>query len=154
MLIPSNYFMKKIFFLLFLGFYPIFLLAQKEDSSTTKNVAFTIIDQPPIYPGCEKLGKNLQKLCLQNQIKKFVNKNFNIGIAAKLGLKPGIKRVYVQFTINKHGAIRNVKAKGPHKELEKEGVRVIKLLPKMVSGKLKGKSVGVNYTIPITLLIE
>ena len=146
--------MKKFLFLLFLGLYSMSLLAQKEDSSPTENVAFAIVDQSPIFPGCEKVSENLQKLCLQNQIKNYVNKNFNVGIAAKLGLKPGLKRVYVRFTINKHGVVRNIKARGPHKKLEKEGIRVIKKLPKMIPGKLKGKSVGVNYTIPISLLVE
>ncbi len=154
MLVLGNYCMKKFLFLFFLGLYSMSLLAQKEDASPAKNVDFVIIDQPPIFPGCEKVAKNLQKLCLQNQIKNYVNKNFNVGIAAKLGLKPGLKRVYVRFTINKHGVIRDIKASGPHKKLEKEGIRVIKKLPKMIPGKLKGKTVDVNYTIPISLLVE
>ncbi len=165
--------MRKYIFFLFFAFFPLFLpaqekgsnkiqkldsiketITQKKDSAKTDFVPFAIIEQPPIFPGCEKLNKNLQKLCLQNQIKNYVSKNYNLKIVKKLHLKPGIKRIYVRFKIDKKGYIKEVAARGPHKKLEKEGIRVIKSLPKMIPGKQKNKNVGVKYTLPITFYVE
>ena len=93
-------------------------------------------------------------MCMQNQIKKHVAANFNVGLANELGLSSGKKNVYVIFKIDKNGDVVDLRARGPHKRLEMEAMRVVKLLPKMVPGKLQGKPVGVKYTLPITLLIE
>ncbi len=119
-----------------------------------EDVPFAIIEDAPIFPGCEKLDKNLRKMCLQNQIKKHVAINFNTGLANELGLDPGKKRVYVIFKIDKNGNVVDLKARGPHKRLEMEAMRVVKLLPKMIPGKHRGKNVGVKYTLPITFLVE
>ncbi len=147
--------MKKITFSLLLMMSSFILVAQEKDSIySSSDVAFAIIDQAPIFPGCEKLDKNLQKLCLQNQIKLHVNKKFNSGIAAGLDLKPGKIKIYVMFKIDKNGYVTGIRARGPHVELENEAVRTIELLPNMIPGKQKGKNVGVKYTLPITLLVE
>ena len=131
-----------------------FVDAQEKDSIPSDNVPFAIIDQAPIFPGCEKLDKDLQKLCLQNQIKKHVAKSFNTKIVRRLNLEPGKKKVYVQFKISKEGFIVDVRARGPHKEIEMEGIRVVESLPNMIPGKQKGRNVGVKYTLPITFLVE
>jgi len=71
-----------------------------------------------------------------------------------LNLSPGNKQVYASFTLNKHGNIENIKVRAPHKELAKEVVRVIKLLPQMTPGKQRGRPVNVKYTLPVTFHIE
>jgi len=119
-----------------------------------EDIPFAVIEDVPIFPGCEKLDKNLQKMCLQNQIKKHVAANFNTDLANELGLDAGKKKVYVVFKIDKNGEVVDLRARGPHKRLEMEAMRVVKLLPKMIPGKLRGKNVGVKYTLPITLLVE
>jgi len=147
--------MKKITFSLLLMMSSFILVAQEKDSiQSSDDVTFAIIDQAPIFPGCEKLEKKLQKLCLQNQIKKYVNKKFKVRIATKLKLQPGVKKIYVQFKIDKNGNITDVRARGPHKKLEKEAIRVIKSLPSMIPGKNNNRTVGVKYTLPITLFVE
>ena len=69
-------------------------------------------------------------------------------------MPPGRKRVFVMFKIDKTGKITDVRARGPHVRLEKEAVRVVTLLPQMTPGKQRGRSVGVKYTLPITLIVE
>ena len=117
-----------------------------------KDVPFAIIEEAPIYPGC-KGNKQVLKECLQEKINKHVLKYFNSEIAQELGLKAGKKKVYVQFKIDKTGEIVNIRARGPHSRLEKEAIRVVKLLPKMTPGKQRTKPVGVSYTLPITLVV-
>lgn len=124
-----------------------------EEEFVEKDVPFAIIEVPPIYPGC-KGTKAEKKKCMVEKITKHVSKHFNTGLAQDLGLSPGKKKVYVQFKISKTGEITNVRARGPHKRLEKEGVRVVKLLPSMTPGKQRSRPVGVSYTLPITLIVQ
>lgn len=124
-----------------------------EEEDVVEDVPFAIIEDAPVYPGC-KGTKKQKKICLQDKIRKLVNKKFNTGLAGDLGLDPGKKKVYVQFKISKTGNITDVRARGPHARLEKEAIRVVKLLPKMIPGKQRGRPVGVKYTLPITLLVE
>ncbi len=124
-----------------------------EEEEVLEDVPFAIIEDAPVFPGC-KGTKAQKKQCLQEKIKKHVNRKYNTGLAGDLGLDPGKKRVYVQFKISKTGAITDVRARGPHKRLEKEAIRVVNLLPKMIPGKQRGRPVGVKYTLPVTLLVE
>ena len=124
-----------------------------EEEAVAEDVPFAIIEDAPVYPGC-KGTKAQKKQCLQDKIKKHVNRKYNTGLAGDLGLDPGKKKVYVQFKIDKTGAITDVRARGPHARLEKEAKRVVNLLPKMIPGKQRGRAVGVKYTLPITLLVE
>jgi len=123
-----------------------------EEEIIDMEIPFAIIEEAPVFPGCT--GTKAQKRnCFQIKIKEHVNKNFKTSLAQDLGLDPGKKKVYVQFKIDKKGNIVNVKARGPHKRLEKEAIRVVKLLPKMTPGKQRTRPVQVSYTLPITLII-
>ncbi|EMY81266.1 energy transducer TonB [Psychroflexus gondwanensis] len=118
------------------------------------DVPFAVIESVPIFPGCEGLNTNDErKNCMSQKISKFVNKNFDTGLAADLGLS-GINRVYVQFKIDKKGNIVNVAARAPHPRLQSEGERVIKKLPKMKPGQQRGQNVGVLYSLPITFKVQ
>ena len=76
-------------------------------------------------------------------------------MAQDIGLSSGsIQRIFVMFKIEKNGDIVDVRARAPHKTLEKEAIRVIGKLPKMVPGKQRNKPVGVKYSLPITFKIE
>ncbi|MEN8185734.1 MAG: energy transducer TonB [Bacteroidota bacterium] len=124
-----------------------------EEEEVLEDVPFAIIEDVPVYPGCK--GTNDQKRkCLQEKIQKHVSKKFNTDLANELGLSPGKKRVYVQFKISKTGKITDIRARGPHKRLEKEAVKVVSSLPDMTPGKQRGRAVGVKYTLPITLVVE
>jgi len=124
-----------------------------EDEEMIDDVPFAIIENVPVYPGCK--GTNAQKKkCMVEKITKHVGRKYNTGLASDLGLSPGKKRVYVQFKIDKTGKITDVRARGPHKRLEKEAIRVVTLLPDMTPGKQRGRPVGVKYTLPITLVVE
>jgi len=124
-----------------------------EEEEVMEDVPFAIIEDAPVFPGC-KGSKAEKKKCLQAKIRKHVTKKYNVDLANELGLDPGKKKVYVIFKISKTGAITDVRARGPHARLEKEAARVVKLLPKMIPGKQRGRAVGVKYTLPITLLVE
>ncbi|WOD44639.1 energy transducer TonB [Hwangdonia lutea] len=111
-------------------------------------VPFAVIDQVPIYPGCEDLTSEEQKKCISENISKHVQRNFNTGLANTLGLT-GRQRINVIFKIDTEGQIKGIRSRAPHPDLEAEAIRVIKTLPKMIPGKQKGKAVTVPYSLPI-----
>ncbi len=117
------------------------------------SIPFGIIDEVPIYPGCEGTKEEV-RLCLQEKITQHVNKNFNSDLATELKLESGVKRIFVMFKIDKEGNIAEVQARAPHQSLADEAIRVVNLLPKMAPGKQKGKNVGVKYSLPIAFKVE
>ena len=113
------------------------------------NVPFAVIENVPIYPGCENLSNNQERRnCLSLKVQGFVQQKFNSDLAGDLGLE-GRQRIFVQFRIDHNGKVVEVKARAPHPRLEVEAVRVVSSLPDMIPGKQRGKPVGVQYALPI-----
>jgi hypothetical protein len=127
----------------------------KTDDSTViddGSIPFSIIENVPVFPGCEGTEEEL-KACFQENITNHVAKNFNSALAKNLGLKSGVKRIFVMFKIDKEGNIVEVMARAPHKSLQEEAIRVVQSLPKMEPGKQQGAAVGVKYSLPIAFKV-
>ena len=123
-----------------------------EDDFEDVDVPFAVIEDVPIYPGCENVPKSQRRACFQEQINKHIRKNFRYPeIAQEMGIQG---RVYVQFVIAKDGSITSVRMRGPDKNLEKEAARIISKLPKMTPGKQRGRAVRVPFSIPITFRLQ
>jgi protein TonB len=104
-------------------------------------VPFAIIENIPVFPGCEKVSKKRQRDCFQEKINKHIRKNFRYPeIAQEMGIQG---RVYVSFIIGVDGRVIMVQPRGPDKNLEKEARRIIENLPQMIPGKQRGKAVRV-----------
>lgn len=124
-------------------------VSYEEPEETIEDVPFAVIENVPIYPGCEKQkGNEAKRKCMSEKIQAFVNKNFNNGLGADLGLT-GLNRIYVRFKIDSKGNIVDIGARGPHPKLESEAERVVQMLPKMTPGNQRDKPVGVLYALPI-----
>ena len=123
-----------------------------EDDFEDVDVPFAVIEDVPIYPGCEKVAKSKRRECFQEKINKHIRKNFRYPeIAQEMGIQG---RVYVNFVISKDGSITNVRMRGPDKNLEKEAARIISKLPNMTPGKQRGRPVRVPFSIPITFRLQ
>ena len=116
-------------------------------------VSFAVIENVPIFPGCDKGNNAAKKKCMSQEITKFVQRKFNTGLAGDLGLS-GRQRISVIFKIDKSGSVVGVRARAPHPRLEKEATRVINLLPDMKPGKQRGKAVIVSYSLPIIFQVQ
>lgn len=115
-------------------------------------VPFAIIQDVPVYPGCEKVKKSQRRACFQKKIMEHVSKNFSY---PKVALDMGIGgRVFVIFVIDEDGKISKIKTRGPDNSLEKEAHRIVSLLPKMTPGKQRGKPVGVPFSLPINFKLQ
>ena len=116
-------------------------------------VPFAVIENVPIFPGCDKGNNERKRQCMSEKIAKFVQRKFNTELAGDLGLT-GRQRISVIFKIDKTGSVTGVRARAPHPRLEKEAQRVINLLPKMKPGKQRGKAVIVPYSLPIIFQVQ
>ncbi len=123
----------------------------EEDEEIT--VPFAIIENVPIFPGCESATNNEErKLCFQKMIQEHINKEFTYPPSA---LELGIQgRVFVQFLIDSKGYIGGIRMRGPDRTLEKEAERIVATLPRMTPGKQRGRAVSVPYSIPINFVIQ
>ena len=123
-----------------------------EDEFEDIDVPFAVIEDVPIFPGCESVAKSQRRACFQEQMNKHIRKNFRYpDIAQEMGIQG---RVYVNFIIAKDGSITNIRMRGPDKNLENEAARIIGRLPKMTPGKQRGRAVRVPFSIPITFRLQ
>ena len=123
-----------------------------EEDDLDVDVPFAVIEDVPIFPGCENVSKEERRNCFQKQINKHIKRNFRYPeIAQELGIQG---RVFVNFIIGKDGSITNIKMRGPDKNLEKEAKRIISKLPKMTPGKQRGRPVRVPFSIPIIFRLQ
>jgi len=114
-------------------------------------IPFAIIEDVPVFPGCENVSKAQKRACFEEKMQHHVANNFKY---PELALEMGIYgRVFVMFTIDRDGSITRIKTRGPDKILEKEAERIIKTLPKMIPGKQRGKPVPVPFSLPINFVV-
>ena len=119
-------------------------------SGNGEDVPFAVIEEVPIFPGCEDASD--PRACFQEKMQRHISKNFRYPEEAQ---KQGIQgRVSVMFTIDEQGNITDIRKRGPDKLLEDEAVRIIEKLPKMQPGQSKGKAVRVPFSIPITFKLQ
>jgi bla regulator protein BlaR1 len=121
-----------------------------EIQEITESVSFIKIEKGPTFPGCDIGDKD----CFSKNVQKHFSRNFNSKLPNSLGLSAGKKRVFIGFKVDVNGGVVDVKVRAPHPKLKAEVLRVMKTLPKMLPGQIKGENVAVNYTIPFTLLID
>ncbi|MBT2163593.1 energy transducer TonB [Zobellia laminariae] len=122
---------------------------EEEDVS----VPFAIIENVPVFPGCESMVTNAdKKACFQKMIQEHVKKEFTYPAGA---LELHIQgKVFVYFVIDQKGFITGIKTRGPDKSLEQEASRIVAALPKMQPGRQRGNNVKVPYSIPINFKME
>jgi protein TonB len=133
--------MKKLVFfsLFFLTFLGHATFAQKTEN--TEEEIFTVVEQPPIFPGgMQALGKYLSD---------------NLKYPKKAARKNKQGTVYVNFVVNRVGEIVDIKVlKGIGFGLDEEAMRVVKNMPTWVPGTQGGKTVSVRYNLPIKFLLN
>lgn len=84
---------------------------------------------------------------------KFLQKNQKYPASAR---RMGIEgKVFVKFIVDKEGAISNIEImKGINADLDKEAIRLIKLMPPWKPGKQNGRSVKSQFVLPINFKLE
>ena len=126
---------------------------QIEEVEEDVEVPFMVIENVPVFPGCESGSNDAKRKCMSDKISELVRRKFNTDLAGDLGLT-GRQRINVIFKIDKSGNVVGIRARAPHPILQAEAERVVNLLPKMLPGKQRGKPVVVPYSLPIIFEVQ
>ncbi len=112
-------------------------LAERKD---TINV-YDVVEQMPQFPG------GFQKM------NEFIEENMQY---PKECAEKGIfGRVIVAFVVERSGQLSNIRVvKSVHRALDKEALRIVKLMPRWIPGEQNGVTVRVKYIIPIPFSVK
>ncbi len=117
------------------------IFSQNIDDGTpiTDSTIFTVVEEEPSFPGGDEAILNFLR-------KNIVYLETNEGIQGT---------VYTTFIVEKDGSISNIKTlRGVSSIFDKEVIRVVKLMPKWVPGKHRGKNVRVLFNFPVKFSIS
>ncbi len=132
---------------------PSTIVEEKEDENPV-NVPFSVVEDVPIFPGCERLKTNKERAaCFSEKITRIISRKFNTDIGSDYGLS-GVQRIYALFDVAADGTIQNIQVRAPHPKLQKEAERVIGLFPIMTPGKQRKIPVTVKYQLPIVFKVQ
>lgn len=106
-----------------------------------------IIEEPPIYPGCENTAIDNRMHCFNIGVQTHLKENFRYPRSAQKKKIQG--RVYIMFKISPEGIVQDIRTRGPHTILEEEARRIIRLFPQCKPGLRNGKPVPTPFSIPI-----
>jgi len=112
----------------------------KPETIESEQIYDVVAHSPEFTGGIEKMNQ-------------FISKNLNY---PEEDLKNNIQgTVWIEFIVYKDGIIKNIKiVKGINENLDNEGIRIIKQMPKWKPGEQQGKKVNVRYTMPIKFRIQ
>jgi len=104
-------------------------------------IPFFILEDKPEFPGGEQA------------LLKFLAKNVKYPVICQENGIQGM--VTVSFVIDEKGKVSNVKATSARDaNLEREAVRVVKLMPDWKPGKQRGRPVKVTYSVPVRFRLQ
>ncbi len=106
-----------------------------------KEQVFDHVEQMPQFPGGDK------------ELMKFLNENIKYPhIAAEQGVSGTVR---LRFVVDKDGNVGEVQVqRSVDPSLDKEAIRVVKLLPKWIPGKQNGRPVAVWYNVPVKFQLQ
>jgi hypothetical protein len=116
-------------------------------------VPYAIVDQAPVFPGCETVNESQRRQCFNDGLNRFIQSNFNSDVIKQAGLT-GKQRISSTFKIDENGDIGFIQSNAVRQELINEANRVIGMLPRFQPGKQRGMNVIVPYSIPIFIQVQ
>ncbi|MDP4271270.1 MAG: TonB family protein [Bacteroidota bacterium] len=111
------------------------------DNNEKDDQIYTTVDQMPEFPGGT------------NALMKFLGENIKYPADAHQNGISGT--VIIQFIVRKTGEIIDINLlRGISNSCDNEAIRVVKIMPKWIPGKQKGKEVNVKYTLPVRFSLQ
>jgi len=108
----------------------------EEEEEMDENYVYAFSEDMPEYPGG------------MEALYKFINDNI---IYPQIAIENGWGgRVPCEFVVNADGTVTDVKvSRSLNTYLDKEAIRVLKMLPNFIPGKQRGKPVRVKFSMPV-----
>jgi len=112
-----------------------------EEESAEETQIFMVVESMPEYPGGEPA------------LYKYLAENIKYPQMAK---ESGIQgRVFVTFVVERDGKVTDVRVlRGIGGGCDEEAIRVVNNMPKWSPGKQRGKSVRVQYNLPVKFTLQ
>lgn len=142
-LLTKKEIMRKTITLLFLLAIGMAATAQVDKSNNIKEAetVYTVLEDAPQFPGGYEA------------LYQYIAANVKYPETAKNKHITG--RVLVGFVIEKNGSISNVQLLScPDESLCEEAVRVVSSMPRWKPGRVQGKKVRAQYTLPINFTLD
>lgn len=113
---------------------------QDEEDSEEQQI-FMVVESMPEFPGGDA------------NLYKYLAENIKYPQMAK---ESGIQgRVFVTFVVERDGSVTDVRVlRGIGGGCDEEAIRVVKGMPKWTPGKQRGKSVRVQYNLPVKFTLQ
>ena len=117
------------------------------DEEVPIEIPYFIIEEKPMFEACKEVVKDKQPQCFKEQLDKHVKIHFKYPPEA---LAEGIQgKVTVNFCINTDGSVTIIGKRGAHKILEEEAAFLIRSLPCLIPGKIRGVPTAVTFSYPL-----
>ena len=149
--------MKNIL-LIVLTFYVTTVFSQENiNPNSEKPVEFVMLQNPPVYLGCENFKSASSKnICSNEKLMDHIYDNFDGSVLTNTDLDEGNYEVKIVFIVNKEGKVGQIETEGSeYPAFVKEATRLVKSIPNYLSpGIQKGKIINVRYTIPIIFTVQ
>jgi protein TonB len=129
---------------------------EKDIPNNEKPVEFIMVQNPPVYKGCEGYKSTSSKsICSNKKLTEHIDKNFDTSVSTNTNLEAGNYELTVIFIVDKQGLVTNVKTKGSdYTPFVNEAIRLINSVPQYSTpGMQREKVVNVRYTIPIVFTV-
>lgn len=119
------------------------------------DIPFAVVDQIPLFKGCEDVSEAGQKNCTVQKISDFVDDEINKNLSEELKNKE-LQRIVVQFKISVSGNVeaaraRAINAGNDREAIETAAVKAVEALPQLIPGEHNSEKVNVIYSLPIIL---
>ena len=113
----------------------------EEEESAEETQIFMVVESMPEYPGGEAA------------LYKYLAENIKYPQMAK---ESGIQgRVFVTFVVERNGSVTDVRVlRGIGGGCDEEAIRVVQSMPQWTPGKQRGKSVRVQYNLPVKFTLQ
>jgi protein TonB len=113
----------------------------EEEESAEEMQIFMVVESMPEFPGGEAA------------LYKYLGENIKYPQMAK---ESGIQgRVFVTFVVERDGKVTDVRVlRGIGGGCDEEAIRVVQSMPKWAPGKQRGKSVRVQYNLPVKFTLQ
>jgi protein TonB len=109
-------------------------------------VPISIVEVPPIYPGCAGSREESIK-CLFEKITEKFDKAFVFPST----LEKKEQRLFVSFNVSEKGFVKIVSVRSKHNEIDNLVRKIFSDLPQLFPGTQRNKPVSVSFSVPFTI---
>ena len=140
--------LTKYLFILSIIFTSFQVKAQQSPNEDQKK-NFFVVEQGPLFAGCESLRKAEQKSCSDKNLMEYIRENLEYPEEARLDSIEG--KVITQFIVDLDGSITEINVlKGIGHGCDEAAVELLENMPKWTPAKQRKKPVWIYFTLPIT----